>query len=149
MCWLYLLKQMLHSYKYTEVNWELVLEKSTLEIRPTRNSNRSITRIRTRQAGVIDHLMRQLKQMNTNDRSMYIWKAIWILSNFYIFMNAHQVSLGLQHVSWCEISIQITIELKNLIQSIWELSINNSKVHWFIIMGHVKGHSTVSIIWSL
>ncbi|KAK7501375.1 hypothetical protein BaRGS_00007500 [Batillaria attramentaria] len=58
-------KQMLHSYKYVEIKWELILEKSTLEIqveRPSRNA--ASTRIRTRQAGVIDHLMRQLKQLN-------------------------------------------------------------------------------------
>ena len=71
-----LFQQMLHSYKYAEVNWEHLGEKSTLEIqvvRPPRNSARLVTRIRTRQAGVIDHLMRQLQQLNaTNDRSLYI-----------------------------------------------------------------------------
>lgn len=60
-------KQMLYSYKYAEINWEMVMEKSTLEIqvvRPPRNTARSVTRLRTRQAGVIHHLMRQLKQLN-------------------------------------------------------------------------------------
>ncbi|KAL8565436.1 hypothetical protein ACOMHN_049413 [Nucella lapillus] len=66
-------KQMLHSYKYAEVKWELLMEKSTLEIQVVRPPKRTVTRIRTRQAGVIDHLMRQLQQLNTsNERSVFV-----------------------------------------------------------------------------
>ncbi|KAK7112626.1 hypothetical protein V1264_012057 [Littorina saxatilis] len=72
-------KQMLHSYKYTEVNWELLMEQSILNIHlvhpgknstSSKSSSRSMTRIRTRQAGVIDHLMRQLQELNK--RLLYI-----------------------------------------------------------------------------
>lgn len=67
-------QQMVQSYKYAEVTWKAVFEKSTLEIvRLSKNSGRPTTTIRTRQAGVIDHLMRQLKQMNAvTDRPIHI-----------------------------------------------------------------------------
>lgn len=68
-------KQMLYTYKYAEVTWDLLLEKSTLEIQVVRpkSSPRNPLRIRTRQAGVIDHLMRQLQQLNSSsDGTVYI-----------------------------------------------------------------------------
>ena len=61
-------QQMLYTFKYGEITWEMLMEKSALEVR-VKKPPRTVIRLRTRQAGVIDHLMRQLQQLNSSTES--------------------------------------------------------------------------------
>ncbi|CAG5122550.1 unnamed protein product [Candidula unifasciata] len=65
-------KQMVQSMVYREITWKHIAEKTMLEIRiirpvnrnPRDSSTRGVIEIRTRQAGLIDHLMQQLDRMH-------------------------------------------------------------------------------------
>lgn len=69
---------MLQSFKYTEIEWRLP-EVNALEIKVVRLENKvdknmsrnMFLKIRTKQAGLIDHLMKKLAQMHAaRDRSV-------------------------------------------------------------------------------
>lgn len=61
---------MLHSYKYSEINWLLPNEFGMLELnvvrseqRPTDRHSRNPLKLRTKQAGMINHLMKKLSRI--------------------------------------------------------------------------------------
>ncbi|KAH9523997.1 hypothetical protein Btru_047846 [Bulinus truncatus] len=59
-------KKMIHSLEYREITWRHIQEKTLLEIKVLRSAHGTIE-IRTRQAGLIDHLMQQLDRMHNRD----------------------------------------------------------------------------------
>ncbi|KAK6961526.1 krev interaction trapped protein 1 [Biomphalaria glabrata] len=57
-------KKMIHSLDYKDISWRHIQEKTLLEIKILRSAH-NVIEIRTRQAGLIDHLMQQLDRMHS------------------------------------------------------------------------------------